>query len=68
MSDSIPHPYTIEVSPLPKPAGHYQWAVRRSGRLVERSDRPHPTQAKAEASAIAAVERDMHSVAGGGRR
>jgi len=67
MADSIPHPYTVEVSPLAKPTGQFQWAIRKRGKLVERSDRPHPTEAKAEASALAAVERDMHS-GGSGRR
>ncbi len=29
MSD-VPHPYSIEVSPIAKPEGHFQWAIRRS--------------------------------------
>lgn len=66
MADSTSTPYTIEISPITKPAGQFQWAIRRNGKLVERSDRPHPTEAKAEASALAAVERSMHS-AGSGR-
>ena len=36
----VPHPYSIEVSPLAKPEGRLQWAIRRSGTLIERSDRP----------------------------
>ncbi|MFE1599861.1 hypothetical protein [Methylobacterium sp. ID0610] len=65
MQDSTFTPYTIEISPIAKPAGQFQWAIRKNGKLVERSDRPHPTEAKAEASALAAVERSLHSVAGG---
>ncbi|WP_425463346.1 hypothetical protein [Methylobacterium terricola] len=66
MADNTSTPYTIEISPITKPAGQFQWAIRRNGKLIERSDRPHPTEAKAEASALAAVERSMHS-AGTGR-
>lgn len=65
MTDNTSTPYTIEISPISKPAGQFQWAIRRNGKLVERSDRPHPTEAKAEASALAAVERSMHSSASG---
>lgn len=65
MQDTASTPYTIEISPITKPGGQYQWAIRKNGKLVERSDRPHPTEAKAEASALAAVERSMHSTVGG---
>lgn len=58
MSD-VPHPYSIEVSPLTKPEGHFQWAIRRSGKLIERSDRPHRSEAEAFESAMEAVERAM---------
>lgn len=66
MTDSVPHPYTIEVSPLPK-AGQFQWAIRKHGKLMERSDRPHPSEDKAHASAMAVIERDIHAVPGGRR-
>lgn len=65
MADNTSTPFTIEISPITKPAGQYQWAIRRNGKLIERSDRPHPTEAKAEASALAAVERSMHSSSSG---
>jgi len=68
MTDPVPHPYTIEVSPLPKKAGQFQWAIRRSGKLIERSDRPHPSEARAFESAMEAVERAMKPGADGGRR
>jgi hypothetical protein len=67
MSD-VPHPYSIEVTPLAKPEGHFQWAIRRSGKLVERSDRPHRSEAKARESALDAIERAMKPGADGGRR
>ena len=55
----MPHPYSIEVSSLAKPEGHFQWAIRRSGKLIERSDRPYRSEAKAHDSAMEAIERAM---------
>jgi hypothetical protein len=68
MADPVPHPYFIEVSPLTKPEGHFQWAIRKSGKLSERSDRPHRSEAKAHESAMEAVERAMKPGSDGGRR
>ncbi|GJE14244.1 hypothetical protein FOHLNKBM_5317 [Methylobacterium longum] len=68
MADPVPHPYSIEVSPVAKPEGHFQWAIRKSGKLTERSDRPHRSEAKAFESTMEAVERAMKPGADGGRR
>ncbi|MCJ2049217.1 hypothetical protein MKL01_05835 [Methylobacterium sp. J-070] len=68
MADEVPHPYSIEVSPLAKPEGHFQWAIRRSGKLIERSDRPHRSAEKAHESAMEAVERALKPNAASGRR
>ena len=68
MADEVPHPYSIEVSPLPKPEGNFQWAIRRSGKLIERSDWLHRSEAKAFESAMEAVERAMKPGTDGGRR
>ncbi|KAA0107798.1 hypothetical protein CIW48_32525 [Methylobacterium sp. P1-11] len=68
MVDTVPHPYSIEVSPLTKPEGHFQWAIRRSGKLSERSDRPHRSEAKAHESAMEAIERALKPNAASGRR
>ncbi|AWN40158.1 hypothetical protein [Methylobacterium durans] len=59
MTNEIPHPYEIEVLPLEKPAGAYRWVLRRGGKLLERSDRPHPSEEKAWASAVKALEGDL---------
>lgn len=59
MSNDVPHPYTLEIIQLDKPAGHFGWALRRSGKLLERSDRAHPTEAKARESGMRAVESQM---------
>jgi hypothetical protein len=68
MADDIPHPYSIEVTPLTKPEGHFQWAIRRSGKLTERSDPPYRSEAKAYESAMEAIERDMKPSGDHGRR
>ena len=39
--DTGTYPYTLEVLSCEKPAGHFQWAIRKHGKLVERSDRAH---------------------------
>ena len=57
MTDDTLYPFTIEVSPLSAPKGHYGWAIRKHGKLLERSDRPHDSEERAYASATAAVER-----------
>ncbi|MGU3537560.1 hypothetical protein [Methylobacterium sp. A54F] len=56
MTIEIPAPYDIEVLPLERPAGHYCWALRKNGKLIERSDRPHLTEQKAWTSALKALE------------
>src|SRR3954453_4270449 len=43
--DNGTYPYTLAVLPCEKPAGHFQWVIRKHGKLVERverSDRAHP--------------------------
>ncbi|WP_043752498.1 hypothetical protein [Methylobacterium nodulans] len=57
MTDTSLHPFSIEVSPLISPKGKFGWAIRKHGKLLERSDRPHESEAKAHAQALAAVER-----------
>ena len=68
MSDDVPHPYAIEVSPLAKQEGQFQWAIRKNGTLIQRSDRAHRSEAKAYESAMEAIERDMSPGSDGGRR
>ena len=51
------YPYTLEVQPCDKPAGHFRWAIRKHGRLVERSDRPYPSGQSAREKGQAALER-----------
>ena len=51
------HPYTLEIEPPKSPGGAYQWAIRRNGKLVQRSDRNHPTEAKARENGLAQIEK-----------
>jgi hypothetical protein len=57
------YPFAIEVAPLASPKGKFGWAIRKHGKLLERSDRPHDTEEKAYASAQAAVERAFRGAA-----
>ncbi|BCM82388.1 hypothetical protein mvi_08490 [Methylobacterium indicum] len=57
MSENEFYPFTIEVAPLTSPKGKFGWAIRKHGKLLERSDRPHDSEERAYASATAAVER-----------
>jgi hypothetical protein len=58
-NDIAMHPYTLTVLPTEKPAGHFQWAIRRNGKLIERSDRAHPSERSARERGHAALERQF---------
>jgi hypothetical protein len=38
-SENPTHPYTLEITPSPKGDGTIGWAIRKNGKLLERSDR-----------------------------
>jgi hypothetical protein len=59
MTNTVPHPYTLEIIQLDRPAGHFGWALRRDGKLLERSDRAFTTEAKARESGMKAIEGQM---------
>lgn len=59
MSIDAPHPYSITIEPLKKPEGHFGWALRKHGKLTERSDRAFTSEAKAHESALKAIEREQ---------
>jgi hypothetical protein len=60
MSDNQTYPYTLEITPATKPAGHFQWAIRRHGKLLQRSDRPSVTEAEARKRGRAQIEKLLH--------
>ena len=40
-------PFILELAPSQRDAGGYHWAIRKHGKLVQRSDTPLATEAKA---------------------
>lgn len=52
-----PYPFTVELVPSKREAGGYHWAIRKHGKLVQRSDSPLPTASKAHSQALAMIER-----------
>ncbi|MEE7439451.1 MULTISPECIES: hypothetical protein [Methylobacterium] len=67
MTADVPHPYSVTIEPLKKPEGHFGWALRRSGKLIERSDRAFTTEVKAFENALRAIEIDTKPSSGGRR-
>jgi hypothetical protein len=53
------HPYTLELSPSPKGDGSVGWAIRKHGKLLERSDRTYRSEQEALKSGQEAVERAL---------
>ena len=51
------HPYTLEITPSPKGDGSLGWAIRKNGKLLERSDRVFRTEQDALKNGGEAVER-----------
>ena len=60
-SDNATYPYTLTILPCDKLAGHFEWAIRRHGKLVQRSDRPHPSERSAQKRGEAALERQVRA-------
>lgn len=59
MTDTITntHPYTLEILPPKAEGSSYQWAIRKSGKLVQRSDRSLESEAKARSNGMAQIEK-----------
>jgi hypothetical protein len=57
--DTATYPYTLTITLSERTAGHFEWAIRRHGKLVERSDRPYPSERSARESGQAALERQL---------
>jgi hypothetical protein len=58
--DNATSPYTLTILPNERLVGHFDWAIRRHGKLVERSDRHYPSEQSARESGQAALERQLH--------
>lgn len=50
-------PFTFELVPSQREAGGYHWAIRKHGKLVQRSDSALPTESKARTQALAMIDR-----------
>jgi hypothetical protein len=57
--DNATYSYTLTILPSERLTGHFDWAIRRHGKLVERSDRPYPSERSARESGQAALERQL---------
>lgn len=53
------HPYTLELSPSPKGDGSFGWAIRKNGKLLERSDRTYRSEQEATKKGEEALERTL---------
>ena len=53
------YPYTLTVVPSEKRAGHFDWTIRRHGKLIERSDRLYSSERPAQESGQTALERQL---------
>ena len=51
------YPYVLQIVPPASEGGSYHWAIRKHGKLHQRSDRKHPTEAKARTHGEAEIER-----------
>ncbi|WP_336492291.1 hypothetical protein [Methylobacterium nigriterrae] len=51
------HPYSLDVQPIPSKPGRWQWAIRKHGRMLQRSDRSHPSETEATRDGLKTVER-----------
>ena len=57
MSHEEVFPYTLDVQPCDKPAGHFRWIIRERGKLLQRSDRSHLTEEAALKNGRAELDR-----------
>lgn len=53
------YPFTLDVVPCARPAGHFAWTIRKHGKLLERSDRAHHSERSARERGEAALDRQI---------
>ena len=59
MSDNPHHPYTLEIAPSSRQAGFFDWAIRRYGKLIERSGGGKSSEDLARKDGEKAMERQF---------
>jgi hypothetical protein len=47
----------LQVVPNRRREGIWQWAIRKHGKLIQRSDRDHPSEAKARSQGMETIEK-----------
>jgi len=57
--DNETYPYTLTISPSERTTGRFEWAIRKHGKLVERSDRLYSSERSAREQGQAALERQI---------
>ncbi len=50
-------PFTFELVASKRSTGGYHWAIRKHGKLIQRSDTPLATEAKARVQAQSMIDR-----------
>lgn len=56
MEKSI-HPYELDIGLTPKSDVLFQWAIRKNGKIFQRSDRTFPSEAEARRKGTETIER-----------
>lgn len=57
MTETSTYPYTLEILSPRTEGATYQWAIRKGGKLVQRSDRSLTSEAKARENGLAQIEK-----------
>ena len=53
-------PYTLDVEPNPRAKDTWQWGIRKHGKLIQRSDRAQPSEAKARSQGTEQIAKLLH--------
>ena len=51
------YPYSLEVTPIRGSDRDFQWTIRKHGKLYQRSDRKHSSEAKAREDGLSVIEK-----------
>lgn len=65
MTNPATYPYSLEILQPKKEGGSFHWAIRKNGKLTQRSDRDLRTETKARENGMAQIDKLL---SGGGDR
>ena len=59
MTNTLPntHPYVLEVTSVPNSSTRWHWTIRRYGKIYQRADRKHPSEAQAREDGLTVIEK-----------